>query len=111
MIRMKLTQEKVSMGVDKALGFTTLQLITRVTMNYLPVVFVGTIIGGVLAYVLFNPLASFCLSFCGIRSCNMDRGIGYIVLTVVIITITAFFASFIVSAKIRKIEPCKMIRE
>lgn len=111
MIRMKLTQEKVSMGVDKALGFTTLQLITRVIMNYLPVVFVGSVMGGAFAYVLFNPLASVCLSFCGIRSCHMERGMEYMILTVVIITVTAFLASFLVSMKIRKIEPCKMIRE
>lgn len=111
MICMKLTQEKIRMGVDKALGFTTLQLITRVVMNYLPVVFVGTILGGALSYVSFNPLVSLCLSFCGIQNCNMDRGMEYMVLTVVIINITAFLASFLTSVRIRKIEPCRMIQE
>lgn len=111
MIRIKLTQDKVRMGVDKALGFTTVQLITRVVMNYLPVVFVGTVFGSVVSYVSFNPLVSLCLGFCGIRSCNMARGIEFMVVTVVLITATALVASVIVSAKIRKIEPSKMIRE
>lgn len=111
MIRMKLTQENVRMGVDKALGFTTIQLITRVVMNYLPVVFVGTILGGALSYVSFNSLVSLCLSFCGIKSCNMDKGMEYMVLTVIIINVTAFLASIITSARIRKIEPCRMIKE
>lgn len=111
MIRMKLTQEKVRMGVDKALGFTTVQLITRVVMNYLPVVFIGAVLGGIVSYISFNPLVSLCLGFCGIRSCNMARGIEFIGMTVVIITVTALLASVLVSAKIRKIEPSKMIRE
>lgn len=111
MIRMKLTQEKVSMGVDKALGFTTGQLITRVVMNFLPVVFVGSVIGGGLSYVSFNSMVSLCLSFCGIRSTNMERGIEFILLTVVIITVTALLASLLVSERIRKIEPCRMIKE
>lgn len=111
MIRMKLTQEKVRMGVDKALGFTTIQLITRVVMNYLPVVFAGAVLGGVVSYVSFNPLVSLCLGFCGIRNCQMMRGIEFIGATIAIITLTALIASICVSARIRKIEPSKMIRE
>ena len=111
MIRMKLTQEKVRMGVDKAIGFTTVQLITRVVMNYLPVVFAGAVLGGAVSYVTFNPMVSLFLGFCGIRSCNMARGIEFIGATIVIIVITALIASVLVSSKIRKIEPSKMIRE
>lgn len=111
MIRMKLTQEKARLGVDKALGFTTMQLITRVVMNYVPVAFVGSIIGAVISYFLFEPIVSLSLSFCGIRSCNMERGFVYMLLTVCIITVTSAIASFLISVKIRKIEPSRMIRE
>ena len=38
LVRMKLTRERVMLGVDKALGFTTGQLIKRMIMNFLPVV-------------------------------------------------------------------------
>ncbi|MDD6035777.1 MAG: ABC transporter permease [Lachnospiraceae bacterium] len=111
MIRMKLVQEKVRIGVDKALGFTTAQVIARIVMNYVPVVFIGSVLGVIISYFTFEGLVSLCVSFCGIRSCNMDRDAIYMIVTVMLITVTSLLASFFISVRVRKIEPSRMIRE
>ena len=99
------------MGVDKALGFTTPQLMLRIVMNYLPIVVAGSIIGAGIAYVSFEGLVSACLSSFGIRSCEMARSMWYLLLAVVMNTGVALLTTVLMSAKIRKIEPSRMIRE
>lgn len=110
MIRMKMAQEKTHIGVDKALGFTTMQLITRIIMNYVPIAFCGSIVGVIISYYVYEPLVSLCISFCGIRNCHMERDGIYMLATVVLITVTTLIASFLISVKIRKIEPGRMIK-
>ncbi len=111
MTRTKLVQEKTRLGVDKALGFTTPQLMLRIVMNYLPIVVAGSIIGAGIAYVSFEGLVSACLSSFGIRSCEMARSMWYLLLAVVMNTGVALLTTVLMSAKIRKIEPSRMIRE
>lgn len=111
MIRMKLTQEKVKMGVKKAMGFTTGQLMLGVIMNYVPTALVGSVFGVIVSYFTFDSLTSMCLAFCGVRGCDMEKGFSYMALTVLLITVTSLVASVLMSVRIRKVEPCRMIRE
>ena len=110
-IRMKLNQEKINMGVEKALGFTTGQLMTRVIMNYVPIALVGAILGVIVSYFTFDSLTSACLAFCGIRGCDMEKSMLSMLITIAIITVTSLVASSIMSVRIRKVEPRQMIRE
>ena len=110
-IRMKLNQEKINMGVEKALGFTTRQLMIRVIMNYVPIVLVGAILGVIVSYFTFDSLTSTCLAFCGIRGCDMEKSMLSMLITIAIITVTSLVASSIMSVRIRKVEPRQMIRE
>ena len=111
MIRMKLTQEKVRMGVKKAMGFTTGQLMLGVIMNYVPTALVGSVFGVIVSYFTFDSLTSMCLAFCGVRGCDMEKGFSYMALTVLLITVTSLVASVLMSVRIRRVEPCRMIRE
>ena len=111
MIRMKLTQEKVKMGVKKAMGFTTGQLMLGVIMNYVPTALVGSVFGVIVSYFTFDSLTSMCLAFCGVRGCDMEKGFSYMALTVLLIMVTSLVASVLMSVRIRRVEPCRMIRE
>lgn len=111
MIRIKLNQEKTNMGIEKALGFTTGQLMIRVIMNYLPLAFAGSTLGVIFSYFTFDAMTTVCLAFCGIRGCEMQKGFGYMMCTIAVITLTSLAASTLMSARIRKLEPSQMIRE
>ena len=52
-----------------------------------------------------------CLSFCGIEKCEMTISPVYLVGTVIGITLVALLVAMAVSAKIRKVEPVKMLTE
>ena len=99
------------MGLNKAFGFTTGQLIVQTIMMNLPVIAFGAITGVVLSIYLMNPLIVACLSFCGIQECPFTMNFLWMAVTVVGVIMVAVAASFLSAVKIRKIEPVKMLME
>lgn len=112
LIKMKLLRDRSMIGVYKALGFVTPQLVSQTVLGYMPVIAAGTILGGIFAVFFGNPIvaASFHI-ISGIEKCDFTTMYGYIALVIAIIIAVALIISILCSIRIRKIEPCKMIRE
>ena len=111
LIKTKIIRERKNMGLNKAFGFTTGQLIVQTIMMNLPVIAFGAITGVVLSIYLMNPLIVACLSFCGIQECPFTMNFFWMAVTVVGVIMVAVAASFLSAVKIRKIEPVKMLVE
>ena len=111
LVRMKLTRERVMLGVDKALGFTTGQLIKRMIMNFLPVVGIGSVFGAVASFFLLEPLVALCFTFCGIKTCTLEENPVFILLGIILLVSVTVVTTMVSSIKIRNIEPSKMIKE
>jgi putative ABC transport system permease protein len=112
LIKIKLLRDRSMIGVYKALGFVTSQLVSQTVLSYMPVIATGTILGGIFAVFFGNPIvaASFRI-ISGIEKCDFTTMYGYIALVIAIIIAVALIISILCSIKIRKIEPCKMIQE
>lgn len=110
-IRMKIVKEKRSMGVYKAIGYTTKQLVWQTVMGISPVVSIGALLGAVTASLTVNKVFVLMLSFCKIE--NADLVINPVMVTVCFVTVTilAFVAAALSALGVRKIEPYKMIVE
>lgn len=111
LVKTKLVREKKMMGIYKALGFTTKQLMLQTAMSYIPIITAGAIIGAVTAYFVMEPATVAALSFCGIRSCKLYVNITHVFATVIGMTIVASVIAVLCSIKIRKIEPYQMLQE
>ena len=111
LIKTKIIRERKNMGLNKAFGFTTGQLIVQTIMMNLPVIAFGAITGVVLSIYLMNPLIVACLSFCGIQEGPFTMNFFWMAVTVVGVIMVAVAASFLSAVKIRKIEPVKMLVE
>ena len=111
LIRTKVLSDRKNNGIYKAIGYTTGNLMVQTIMSNLPVIFVGAVAGAVASIFTAGPLSCACLSFCGIEKCSVSISPIYLVGTVIGITLVAFLVAMAVSAKIRKVEPVKMLIE
>lgn len=110
-LKTRVIREKRNYGVYKALGFTTGWLCIQTVLSNLPTIFAGALAGIVLYDLAGEEAASLCMRTCGIYQCHIQVGAVWKLLTVVFIMVTALAAAFFTSARIRKIQPVKMLAE
>ena len=109
LIKAKVIRERKNLGLNKAFGFTTRQLIAQTMLMNLPVIALGAVCGVVLSVYLMEPLIIACMSFCGIEKCPFTVDFFWMAVTVIGILLVAIAASFVSAFQIRKIEPVKML--
>lgn len=111
LIKSKIIRERKNLGINKAFGFTSRQLIVQTMMMNLPVVGGGAVIGAALSIFLMEPLIVTSLAFCGIKKCPFTINITWLLVTVIGIILVAAITSLISAIRIRRIEPVMMLRE
>ena len=111
LVKSKVIRERRNLGLSKALGFTTGQLIIQTMFINIPVIILGAVCGCILSIYLMEPLVVGCLSFVGIAKYPFVVNVQWMSITVAGIVLVALIASFVSSIKIRKIEPVKMLVE
>ena len=111
LIRIKIVKEQKNMGINKALGFTTAQLMKQIIAGFLPIILCGAVIGGGLAMGLGNKFTALMLASNGIMRTNFKVpysygfGVAFAVVAIGLVTI------IVVSARVRKITPTKLFDE
>lgn len=110
-VKMKLIKEQKRMGVYKALGYTTSQLIWQTVVGFAPVIGIGAFVGSILASLTVNNVFVLMLSACGIENAKLNISAVVVGGCFAIITLLAFAMVALCSLKIRKFEPYKMIVE
>ncbi len=111
LVKMKLLKDGKRLGIYKALGYTTGQLIWQITMSFAPVISVGALIGVILGKMFANQAFVTMLSASGIVNSNLTISISLMISIFVFITVVSFLVTILCSLKIRKVEPYKMIIE
>ena len=111
LIRTRITKEWRNLGVNKALGFTSNQLISQVMLSNIPAILIG-IAAGLLAATFFgDKIVILMFSIFGFRKVSfVITPINYILVCIMIVGV-ALAVSWFNGKKIRKLEPVKMITE
>lgn len=110
-VKMKLINERRYMGIYKALGYTTSQIIWQTVIHFAPIVSIGGLIGAMLGAASMGKVTALSLSMCGIENAQMIVPTTLVVGIFIAITFSAFLLTLISAIRIRKIEPYKMIVE
>ncbi|MCA0435857.1 MAG: ABC transporter permease [Austwickia sp.] len=100
-----------SLGVRKALGFTTAQLVGQTVMTYLPVVVVGSLLGAGLGLVLVEPALVGLLRSAGIMALSLTIQpyvVGGLVLAIVVLATALIVAQ---AGRIRRITPYRLFQD
>ena len=112
LIRMKLVRDAQLFGIYKAIGYTTPQIILQNIYAYVPVITIGTILGGFIGYFGKDVTLRLTIGiFTGLKKNVMVFTPYSVIITLLLVMSTAILASILGSLKVRFIEPVKMIKE
>ncbi|HEY5584531.1 MAG TPA: FtsX-like permease family protein [Ruminiclostridium sp.] len=102
-IKAMIISRRKEFGIQKALGYTTLQLMTQTSMSFLPVVLLGAILGSIVGSFYINSLLS--VLFKGIGVMKVAFVVPYLWIGFMCIGICAlsYAVSMLVSWRLRKI--------
>lgn len=99
------------LGIEKALGFTTGQLVRQIAGSFLPVAVIGSLAGGVAGFYGANPLMSRLFRAMGIMKVDFYLPMVSIVAVCAVIALLTMLISALAAAKVRKISPCALVVE
>lgn len=106
-----LVRRRREFGIEKALGFTTWQLMRQVSLGFLPVALLGSLVGGVLGCFCANPLMSCMFRMMGIMKTDFILPAASLPTVCIIIAMLTYFISMLAAGKVRRISPCALINE
>lgn len=106
-----LIRNKRSLGIQKAIGFTTFQLMNQVSLSILPSIIVGVIFGSITGALLINPIMSFVQKGMGVVKANYIILPDWAVLFGIAIILFSYMISLLLTLRIRKISAYALVTE
>ncbi|MBU5670465.1 ABC transporter permease [Paenibacillus brevis] len=110
-IKTMILKRRRELGIFKAIGFTTLQLMNQIALSFVPVVAAGIVLGGFMGYLLTNPLLAFLLSGVGIFNVHFSLPLSGILLLGAGMIALSYIVSVLVSYRIKHISTYELITE
>ena len=110
-IRAKISKEWHNMGVSKALGQTTRELVTQIMLSNLPAITCGTLIGVFLSQKLGKSAVSAAFSLFEMNDIAFQISPIWMFLTVVGILLIAVLTAGFEGLKVKRLIPVEMITE
>ena len=109
--RSQIIRERSELGVSKAIGYTSGELIRRMIMSTLPVVVIGVLAGFLLQLLLNDKMMALGLSSFGIAQSNLTTHPLWFPLTMLIIVTCAVLTCYLNSRSISKLEPVRILKD
>jgi len=106
-----ITRRHKELGIQKALGFTNFQLMNQLSMNLLPVIILGTIIGVIAGYFGFNSIFVFMMSGTGIGTADLPTPTLWVIILAIGMVVLSYAVAILIARRIRKISAYKLVSE
>lgn len=110
-IKTTILRRRRELGIQKAVGFTTLQLMNQIALNMTPVILLGVFAGAATGCFGFNPLMSALTSSMGIAKLDLPIPLDQIIRACIILVILAYAVSMLIAWRIRKISAYALVSE
>ena len=110
-IKTTILQRRRELGIQKALGFTTLQLMNQISLNLTPAILLGSVIGAMSAYFGFSSIFVALARGMGVVQVNISPPFGWTVILCIAMILLAYVVSMLVAWRIRKISTYALISE
>jgi ABC-type transport system, involved in lipoprotein release, permease component len=110
-INSTVVRKKRELGIQKAIGFTTLQLMNQLSMSFLPSIIVGVFIGSLTGGTQTNAIMSIAQSGMGVAKANYIITPVFIALFGLGIVIISYITSMLITFRIRKISAYSLVSE
>ena len=110
-ISSSIVRKKKELGIKKAVGFTTRQLMNQVSLTFIFPILIGTIAGIVLGALTTNPLMSAVMKGMGIMKTNFIVNPLWVVLFGLGVLIFSYLLALLITWRIRKISAYALVTE
>ena len=110
-MKINITRQKREFGIQKALGFTSLQLMNQISLQYIVLILIGSVIGSVLGQISFSPMLTMVGQSMGAMQVNMSVPIAWIAIVFVGIVVLSYLIAMLVSMRIHKVSPYGLVSE
>lgn len=110
-IKTNIIRRKVDLGIQKSIGFTTLQLMFQNVISLIPSFIIGSVMGGILSKLFMNKVAGLVMRMAGIMKVDFTIPTIMLVIMGICLALFAFMASMLISIKLRKITAYSLISE
>lgn len=110
-IKSLLVKRRQELGIYKAMGYTSSQLILQTTGSFMPVSMVAIVLSSVLALFYMPAIYQFIFEALGIMKNNIESSFGFLMLFAVAQILVNIMISIILCMPIRKISAYSLIKE
>jgi putative ABC transport system permease protein len=110
-INSSVVRKKRELGIQKAFGFTTFQLMNQLSLSFLPPIIIGVCIGILIGITQTNVIMSMAQSGMGIKEANFIITPVSITLFGLAIIIISYVTSMLITYRIRKISAYALVSE
>jgi putative ABC transport system permease protein len=110
-INSSVVRNKKQLGIQKAVGFTTYQLMNQLSLSFLLPIIVGVVLGSTLGNDLTNPILTFVQSSMGIMKTNYIITPLWTAVFGIAIILISYITSLSITYRIRKITTYALITE
>lgn len=110
-INSAIIRRKREIGIQKAIGFTTFQLMNEISLGFLPSVITGAVIGVILGITQTNTVMSNVQRSMGIMKAFYIITPGLIILFNIAVVIFSYLISMFITFRIRKITAYSLVSE
>lgn len=108
-IKLKVLRENRNMAIMKAQGYTTLNLITQITLSMIILTAIGSILGALLGALLSSPILELVLAGYGIMKMTLAVNWFYILGIVIALNFVTFIIASLVALNTRRVSPRELI--
>ena len=109
--RAQVIRERINLGVSKALGYTSGELIRRTLMTNMPLIVIGILIGSAFHIAFSDKLTILALSSFGMREISASTDPVWFLVSALIIIVCAVVTALLSSRRIAKLEPSRILTE
>ncbi|HKL99170.1 MAG TPA: ABC transporter permease, partial [Mobilitalea sp.] len=110
-INSSVTRKKRDLGIQKAIGFTTFQLMNQLSLGLLPPVIAGVCAGSILGATLSNPIMSLAQKGMGVMKADYIITPVWFAIFAAAIVMISYLTSMLITYRIRKISAYALVTE
>lgn len=111
MVKVKIVRDKKILGIQKAIGFTTKQLMVHNVISFCIIMFISFIIGAIGVMLFSTPICTLMFSVASFKKCSLDVSLMSAVLSVIGLTIFSILITMILSIRIKKVNPRELFMD
>jgi len=108
-IKTTILHRKRELGIQKAVGFTTFQLMNQIALNMTPVILAGVVAGAFAGYFGLNPMMVAIMGGMGIVRVNLPVPLDQTIIVCIALVAISYLVSMLIARRIRKISAYALV--